>query len=79
MSIERVGKVSQRLECEECGETTETFNSDEFRTMIEIAKTDGWQIIQTPRGVWEHYCAACDPDGADGESPLDRARRMFGG
>lgn len=59
------------LECDECNETTEEYGWDEFNQMVRDAKADGW-LIRPGREGWTHICPACQ-----GESRLDRARRMF--
>ena len=74
MTIHREFKT-QFLECEACPETTEPFDRDDFREMIESAKDAGWEIMQDSSGQWGHLCPAC---GSRGGNRLDKARALFG-
>lgn len=65
---------TQFLECEDCPETTEPFDRNDFHEMIQSAKDAGWQIQQAGNGGWEHRCPTCRNGGG-----LARARSMFGG
>ena len=72
MTIQRDGR-NQYLECEECTETTEPFDRDDFAEMIQSAKDAGWQIKQDSRGAWLHHCPGCSDSG----SRLARAQALF--
>jgi len=50
------------LECDECGDfLARDFYADDFRGMIEFAKTSGWAIRRDDRGEWGHLCEDCKP------------------
>lgn len=63
----------QQIACDECGDETTTFESDEFEAMIAAIKADGWNVAR-PDGHWQHTCPDCVKDG----SALEQARRKFG-
>ncbi len=64
----------QYIECDDCGEQSNRYDSDEFRQMVSEAKDDGWQVTRTEDG-WEHRCADCAGNRSSG---LAHARKLFG-
>ena len=62
----------QFLECEECPETTDSYDRDEFDEMIRAAKEAGWSI-QQEGSSWTHKC----PDCAGHGGRLARAQALF--
>lgn len=57
MSIIRDGR-EQAIECDTCPETTQPMDRNDFETMIQTAKADGWRIAAVGGG-WEHTCPGC--------------------
>lgn len=57
MSVERQkGKVT--IVCDECGDEYEWHMPNEFTSMIETAREDGW-LIEMVNEKWEHNCEHC--------------------
>ena len=58
MAIYRdLGRMS--IECDECGDVDdEDFEQDEFRAMIDHAKSIGWAIVQIDSD-YRHICPLC--------------------
>ncbi len=71
MSIIKNGR-ERAIECDECPETTDEFDKDDFAQMVATAKADGWQIEPTGDG-YSHRC----PDCRVGDR-LAAARAKFG-
>lgn len=73
MTLQRDHDFDQQfLECEECSETTDTYERDEFSEMIRAAKEAGWIVRQDANG-WIHTCPDCSGGGR-----LARAQSLFG-
>lgn len=72
MSLMRDGS-RQYLECEDCTETTDEFEREDFELLIATAKDAGWQMRQDGRGTWLHHCPSCSDRG----SRLARAQALF--
>jgi hypothetical protein len=64
------------IECDSCPATTDTFDKNDFSTMIACAKDDGWEIKPDDRckGGYSHTC----PDCRGGSSRLERAKNLLG-
>lgn len=63
----------QSLICDRCDdELGSFFSTDEFETMIQHAKEDGW-AIRMEGGFWRHYCRDCKSDDR-----LARQRKLLG-
>ncbi len=72
MTILRESGRQQRVCCDECGAEHDEFDQSEFGRMIEAAKAEGWQIVKVGDLGWRHTCPDCI------ETPLERAKRLFG-
>lgn len=59
MSIERNGRAQQMV-CDNCSDTGEEFDRDDFALMIAREQRHGWTIRKV-RDEWEHYCPNCKP------------------
>lgn len=64
---------TRQLECDECPNTTDTYDADDFHIMIQAAKEGGWQVKLGPGGEYTHLC----PDCRHGDR-LAAARAKFG-
>ena len=73
MTIQRDGREME-IECDSCPNTTESYDKNDFSTMVAVAKEDGWEIRPDPgaQGGYSHKCPACI-----GGSRVERATRMF--
>lgn len=61
------------LACDDCGdELTETFDTEDFRAMVDHAKAKGWLVRPDGEGGWSHRCDTCKP------SSLDAQKRLLG-
>lgn len=49
---------SVRIACDECGNTTDDYDDDEFHRMVREAKQGGWRI-DNRRGQYFHTCPSC--------------------
>lgn len=72
MTILKDGRDRQ-LECEECAETTEVYDKDDFDLMIADAKRAGW-TIRLSGSSYTHTCSGCSRG-----SKLARQRALLGG
>ena len=59
--------------CDDCGQETPVFDSDEFRDLVMAARLDGWLIAQKG-GIWTHLCHDCNGHHAR----IAKARAKFG-
>lgn len=71
--IERqYGKIS--LICDTCGDYFgDDYTSDEFRDLLNDAKSDGWRTFRNDHEEWEHKCGVCMEEqryGTPGSSDL---------
>ena len=59
MSIEKQkGKII--LTCDECADTYDEYDADDFKQMIKDAKTDDWKIFRDDdTDEWLHWCPNC--------------------
>lgn len=49
-----------RLICDnDCGEATDLYDRDDFKSMIKDAKDNGWVVETDENGDWTHYCPDC--------------------
>lgn len=51
-------KGTSTLECENCGETYENEDKEEFRMFVASAKEANWKFRKVG-DVWFHYCPSC--------------------
>lgn len=74
MTIQRDGREME-IECDSCPNTTDTYDKNDFNTMVAVAKDDGWEIKPDPsaQGGYSHTCPSCREG-----SRLQRARDLFG-
>jgi len=61
------------IECNGCGQETHDVDKDDFQSLVDDIKADGWKISSN-HGRWTHHCPDCEAD----ESALAKARRKFG-
>lgn len=54
---------NQRLVCDCCDDTGESFDRDDFSQMIASEQRAGW-TIRKERDEWKHYCPKCKPDNS---------------
>jgi hypothetical protein len=55
------GKIC--LVCDDCQDTTDDYDGDEFALMIRDAKNDGWLITRDDKtGEYSHMCPDCVDD-----------------
>jgi hypothetical protein len=57
MSILSDGR-ERAIECDQCPETTQPMDRDDFETLISTAKNDGW-LIRLENGEYVHTCSGC--------------------
>lgn len=59
------------LACDDCeDELTETFDTDDFRAMVDHAKSKGWLVRPDGEGGWSHRCGTCKPGSLDAQKRL---------
>lgn len=50
---------TRQIECDECSNTGNVYDEDDFQIMVQSAKDGGWLIKTDGRGDYTHLCPNC--------------------